>query len=54
MKKHHVFFKEKNQRIQGKRTNGGQRDEAEISRVEERPFFPLAEEVGAAEYVADN
>jgi len=35
-------------------TDGGQRDEAEVSRVEERPLFPLAEEERAAEYVADD
>lgn len=36
------------------RTDSSQRNEAEVSRVEERPFFPLAEEIGAADYVADN
>lgn len=34
--------------------DGGERDEAEISRVEQFPTFPLGEEAGAGDYVADD
>lgn len=39
---------------EGARTDGGQRDEAEVSGVEQWPFLPLSEEVSAAYYVADD
>lgn len=37
-----------------RRTDSGQRDEAEVSRIEKRPLLPFAEEESAAEYVADD
>lgn len=40
--------------MERERTDGSQRNEAEVSRIEERPVFPLAEEISATDYVADN